>query len=568
MTRKRLFALILACVMIVACFSGCGGTENGSAGTESPAAGNTAATTNSVRETNEPAGDDPATTSLPLVDETVTISLWAMWMQEILPSYVSDISGLPAFAELENRTGVALEYTMVPAMSTNEQFAIMSSADAWTDIVWNFKNFYTGGLVGGYEDGIIHQLDEYIDAYMPNYRAIRDSDENRRTMSYTDDGWSGAIIGYIINGAMAYGLVTRQDWLDELDMEVPVTYNDWYDMLTAYKVNYDTTDTLLLTKYIDWQGNLLSTGYNVQVHNMQQGINSAFFRVNGEVRFGPLEEGYYEYISMLHDWYAAGLISSDFTSYEGNQNLGQQNEVSLMVNGEAGVWSVNAMWLDTNIGYGKAENESFDLVALSYPVLNAGDVGHTNTHQMVPNYWFSITTAADTEKAEVICKWFDYIFSDEGYLLGMYGIEGESWEYGTDGKPHYTENVYNNPDYSFDQMRNAVSLGIIGLRLGDSAVSREYYGERAIEAWEYWYYQKDDTYAFPSTTTPTSEETANLNLIMADIKTYVDENVPKFITGEKDMSEWDGFADTIRSLNIDQAISIMQGILDRYNSRG
>lgn len=38
----------------------------------------------------------------------------------------------------------------------------------------------------------------------------------------------------------------RQDWLDELGMETPVTIDDWHDVLKAFKDNYNCEASLLI----------------------------------------------------------------------------------------------------------------------------------------------------------------------------------------------------------------------------------------------------------------------------------------------------------------------------------
>jgi putative aldouronate transport system substrate-binding protein len=66
---------------------------------------------------------------------------------------------------------------------------------------------------------------------------------------------------------------------------------------------------------------------------------------------------------------------------------------------------------------------------------------------------------------------------------------------------------------------------------------------------------------------PTSDESAEYSSIMNDINTLISENVVKFITGQRPISEFDAFIDQIKSMNIDRAVEIQQAALDRYNNR-
>ncbi len=52
-----------------------------------------------------------------------------------------------------------------------------------------------------------------------------------------------------------------------------------------------------------------------------------------------------------------------------------------------------------------------------------------------------------------------------------------------------------------------------------------------------------------------AKETVSINL--SPISTYVSEQVPLFVVGERDMSEWDAFLEEIRSMgNIDAVIEV------------
>ena len=71
----------------------------------------------------------------------------------------------------------------------------------------------------------------------------------------------------------------------------------------------------------------------------------------------------------------------------------------------------------------------------------------------------------------------------------------------------------------------------------------------------------------PSGVELSSDEGSENSAIMADIDTYVKESIPKFITGQLSMDDWDGFVKQIKDMNIDRAIELHQAALDRYNNR-
>ena len=53
---------------------------------------------------------------------------------------------------------------------------------------------------------------------------------------------------------------------------------------------------------------------------------------------------------------------------------------------------------------------------------------------------------------------------------------------------------------------------------------------------------------------------------MADIETYVDEMVMKFITGREPIEDWDTYVAKVKEMGIENVIGISQEALDAWNS--
>ena len=47
----------------------------------------------------------------------------------------------------------------------------------------------------------------------------------------------------------------------------------------------------------------------------------------------------------------------------------------------------------------------------------------------------------------------------------------------------------------------------------------------------------------------------------------MEENIPKFIIGDRDLSEWDTYVQDIKDMGIDVAIEIETACVERYNER-
>lgn len=79
-----------------------------------------------------------------------------------------------------------------------------------------------------------------------------------------------------------------------------------------------------------------------------------------------------------------------------------------------------------------------------------------------------------------------------------------------------------------------------------------------------WAGSADGAYLYPKGASLTSEETEEFSGIIFDINTYVQENVPKFIAGEKPMEEFDAFVQTVEGMGVEEIVQIKQDSYDRY----
>ena len=81
-----------------------------------------------------------------------------------------------------------------------------------------------------------------------------------------------------------------------------------------------------------------------------------------------------------------------------------------------------------------------------------------------------------------------------------------------------------------------------------------------------WYVEGANKYNLPNVT-PLQDESKELATLNNEITTYVDEMVLKFILGTESLDNWDTYVNTIKGMNIDRALEIYNGALDRYNAR-
>jgi putative aldouronate transport system substrate-binding protein len=492
---------------------------------------------------------------LPLTKKKVTLTAWAQFRNINPKTGVKTFNDVLAYQELEKRTGVHIEWTHPANGQEKDSFNLMIAAGYYPDIIYDY-NYYTGGLDKAVSDGVYIKLNDLIAQYAPNYQKVRTKNGDVRRGTMTDSG--SLVAFYSINTPIQgpwMGMAVRKDWLDDLGLKLPVTYDDWYTMLKAFKEKKDASAPLWINNRGSDMFGILPSGYGVTA--LGSTIAGSFIMVNGNVKYSPLENGYKEYITMLAKWYKDGLIDRDY--FTRKDSLVPS---SLADTGKSGAFAdVYTLMAAHKL---TSQDKKINVVAVPNPVKTAGDKLHIRQYNFeVGNNKACITTAC--KDPVLAAKWLDYMYSDEGSLLCMYGVEGQTYNM-ADGKPVPSDLIVKNPE---------------GLSMGDARNKYtawqpcQYFWERELAGLDQggldainkiWPSNSDGSYMMPAVTL-TIDEGNKFSKIMNDVDTYALEMSTKFIIGAEPLSKYDEFINRIKDMGIAQAIRIQQTALNRYHTR-
>lgn len=545
MLKRKPVIYILLCVMMCtfsACISGC------STGT-SPSPSPTPALTPAASA--PPPGD--GSFKLPIADEKKTFEIWSNNL--VATTGMKSANDSLAYAEIEKRTNIHIEWDHPTQGTESEQFGLIVASQSYPDSFMTFYSMFTGGFDKFINDGVILDLKDIITVNAPNYEKIRSADDVYK-LSMTDEGRVPFFRAFKQTFQPSWmGPVTREDFLAALDTDEPKTYDDYYAYLKALKNSLQIEAPLSIS----------STGID-DSFLCGRNISSAFYHIDGQVLYGPMQPEFKEYIEMMAKWYDEGLIDREF--FTRNSPFGLGFDSSYISTGKVGVFNTAYSWID----YFKVfSNEpDFMLVAIMPPVRNQGDKRLITISQFVPATRDQTSVGTITPQckdAQTLAKWFDYFYTEEGALLANYGIEGTSYEM-VNGEPVITEVIYKNPD--------GLSINDALSKYAVNQTQAFYYDWRreispemsknALEAGPKWDSNWTDERTMPVVSVAT-DESAEFAGIMNDVNTYLNETVVKFITGEKKLDSFDDFISTMEELGIGRAIEIQQDALARYNKR-
>lgn len=108
------------------------------------------------------------------LEEQVTLTMWAPFNVNAA-SVMEDYNGSLVFQEMEKRTNVHIEFIHPAIGQDSEQFNLMIASQEYPDMIMGGISNYVGGGDLAVEDGVFLQLNDLIDQYAPNYKAILES---------------------------------------------------------------------------------------------------------------------------------------------------------------------------------------------------------------------------------------------------------------------------------------------------------------------------------------------------------------------------------------------------------
>ncbi len=561
----RIFALVL-CLCLAFSLAACNSSsseETEAPATETPAAEASATEEPSAEETEPAAEGVPANMELPLVEEPTTLSLWTTVNPSAL-RIINDYSENTVIQYAAELTNIYLECTSVAGNLAGEQFSIMIASNDYTDYIGSMFTLYSEGIDAAIDNEIIIDLTPYLEEYAPNYYEVLNSNEDFVRNLTTDEGRMGCF-GMLSEGFQVdAGYMTRLDWLNALNLDVPETYDDWYNTLKAMNTEYGAT--LYVNPIGVGSRNTLTDGYGIAVYTDANNADAIPFYVKeGEVMCGYTAPEFQDYLAMMAQWYAEGLVWQDFPTGGATISIKSSEAYSSFLNSEIsfGVLEMGDLYTTP----ANSADPDMELIAVPDPVLNAGDSTHIASAGLNSAGTASWAISTQCEDVELAVEYINFWFTDEGAELGNYGLEGEAFNW-VDGERVWTDLLINNPDgLAFKALATIYLLDDQPFHM-DIARSNSIYSPEELECSDIWLSNRLGDWEYPTSVSLTSEEGSVYSTYMNDIITYAEETIPQFILGQLDVeADFQAFVDQLYEMGLQECIDVRQSAYDRYMTR-
>ncbi len=463
----------------------------------------------------------------------------------------ANIAETPFGKAWQEATGVELE--VVQYASADALNLAIAGGDL-PDVVFFTNNTDVSNYLN---DGVAIPLNDYMEEYAPDYMALLNSDRDVLRRYSNIDGDIGGF-GFVRGDAYLQtylGLIVREDWLKDLNLEVPSTPAEFKDMLVAFRDKKGAKSPLSSET---WQlfvfNGMITSGFGLP--------SGGWYQEDGKAHLGWAEPEFEDVLVYMRELYSEGLFDKNFMTMNRNDNS------AALMNGEAGVCLHSVGGGVGTIMTTMADDPSFSVTGIAPLVEKKGDIAALSQFDPKATDAMAVITKS-CKNVEAAVKFLNYGYTEEGSMLMNFGIEGQSYNM-VDGYPTYTEEIMNNPK----GLSKAIAMSsYMRSQMSFPFVQRKEYMEQYSSLPQ----QKAALDAFTKHNgakytlghiAPLTEDAEEYTKLFNDILSYVSEYTQKYIIGEVAAENYEtDFVKKIEKMNVKRLIEIMQTALDSYNAR-
>jgi putative aldouronate transport system substrate-binding protein len=345
----------------------------------------------------------------------------------------------------------------------------------------------------------------------------------------------------------------RKDVFDQHGLQPPETFDEMRATLTKLKQIYPETAPFSVSRGLSYMltvfDSLFETGRDVYFD----------FWDSPGYKFGPIEDNYrtlLEFFNGLHD---VGLLNPEnvatVSSRAPYQKLAVNNQIFM---------GVNSSYMSTeNITKGgQAENDNTEFNWFYGPFPSYDAPGRIDSYLAVDSG--GKLASAKTEHADMIAAVLDYMATPEYTIVQVWGNEGETFVYDSEGNPQYTE-AFQATQAKWDRGLEADVTAILGYQPGMQELGAPISAEMQLK-----YYDNAEGIGSALPQKPAisfTEEEGDALRELAALDTYVAEMAFKFVSGDASFDEWDAYVRKCQDLGADRKVAIYNGAYARYTQR-
>lgn len=331
---------------------------------------------------------------------TIEDNMWTKWVSENGPADVS--------------------FVAIPRWESQSKLNVLLASGSAPDLIFEFGTSIRNQL---FDQKQLMPLDDLIEQHSVEYKALMEKYPQLKQAGIKSDGKLYEV-GRMNEVYPLVSLFIREDWLQNLGLEVPTTTDELLEVAKAFTEQ-------------DPDGNGVDDTYGVG--GFEFGDNAGLWRytfnanwvdldASGELQVGP--NRLKEQAEFERQLYEAGVVDRDFLSDKDGSRSKQE-----FLNGKIGIY---AFMTNDFMGFATRELEALmgnvPEARLKVMPLPSTPLGH---YAPVLNNPVQMTAVinARAKNPEAIMKYIDFLVKPDTGRTFRYGIEGEHYELQDDGRP-------------------------------------------------------------------------------------------------------------------------------------
>lgn len=489
---------------------------------------------------------------LPIAAEPITLTVGVSASSSSFQGAWEDLDWIK---QLQEVSGITLEFRVY---NSDEDKNLMFTSRDYPDISFNVgtdKQIQDAALGGD-----IYQLDELIQTYAPNWSSFLSENDYARKVVTLSDGhiYSLPIVrDEPSNGGLRDQWLIQTTWLNELNLDIPQTTDEFYETLKAFKehAGEGSIPKDVIPYYI--YGITNNVGGALDVIN-SFGVEVAGERYlstvdsNGKVVFNFANEDIKEPLLYLRKLFQEGLIPGECLTDDWDTYITKTRSTPAVVgsyhsyqNPDVTNESITAMG-PIDSGNGKS------------PLIRS------QTNHVLRNHF---TIYKNCKYPEAAMRLANLIADPDWSIQAMYGMYGDTYlQKNEDGS------IVMLPYEADAQGADSAPMNRVPFLLTSDMFEKFSYAEGSAQK------QRDDAiknqydgYIIPTSNLYpnvifSTEQTDRLAELSTDINDYINTTLSTWMLEGGIEEGWDAYIEQLNKLGLEEYISILQEALDAFNA--
>lgn len=463
------------------------------------------------------------------------------------------------WTELNKRTNVTFEPVAVPLSDYEQKRSLLIGAG---DAPFIVPKTYPSQEDAYVSSGAILPVSDYIDL-MPNLKDKiakwgLDPEINQRRQA---DGKFYLLPGVHEKPWQDYSVALRTDILEQLNLQIPKTWDELYTVLKAMKAAYPNTIPFSdRFSQPNPGGNLLNilaasyglegAGWNFQHISWDANAKKLFYTA--------ASDQYKQMLTYLNKLVKEGLLDPE--SFTQTDDIARQK----LANGKSFVISANAQAVVND--YRPDLAKTLPNAKISKIPLLIGPAGEINPAPRLENGIMISKEARDSKNFVAMMQFIDWLwYSDAGQEFARWGVEGATYTRDGSGKPTL-----------------AADVNVVGLNpKGAKHLQKDFgfyngvfaYGGKPELVQAFFSPEEQEFQQVMNARTPrpvippypfTDEEREQVSLWATPLRDFVYQATLQFILGQRDLAQWDAYLTELKAKNMDSYLEVVTKAYDRY----